>query len=99
MESTQANRGRSAWSYIAWAVVAAYILLRTLSLAAFRPPTGGLLTALFLVALAYLLIFRGFPWVRAHLPWRLRNRLIVAYLFIAVVPMVLLLAMAMLSVY
>src|SRR5271157_4774831 len=33
-------------------------------------------------------------WVRRHLMWRLRNRLIVTYVFIGVIPMVLLVTMA-----
>src|SRR4051794_5180429 len=40
---------------------------------------------------AFLLIFR---WVRRHLIWRLRHRLIVTYIFIGVIPIVLLLLMA-----
>jgi sigma-B regulation protein RsbU (phosphoserine phosphatase) len=105
MDSTQANRTGSNWSYrnvadyLACALVAAYILIRVLRLAGLRIPTSNLWNLVFVLTLVYLLFSRGFPWVRAHLPWRLRNRLIVAYLFIAVVPMVLLFAMAILSVY
>ena len=39
------------------------------------------------------------PWFRNQLLWRLRNRLIVAYVFIAVVPVVLLLTMAAVAAY
>jgi phosphoserine phosphatase RsbU/P len=84
---------------IALAMVAAYILVRLLRLAGVVVPGGGLWLILFGVALAYLLFFRGFSWARAHLPWRLRNRLIVAYLLIAVVPLLLILVMATLSLY
>jgi phosphoserine phosphatase RsbU/P len=45
---------------------------------------------------AYLLI-RLIGWWRARLLWSLRNRLIVAYLFIAVVPVLLLLSLAIIS--
>ena len=45
------------------------------------------------------LCFRLFSWVRNKLLWRLRNRLIVAYLFIAVVPVVLLLVMVGIGMY
>jgi len=38
-------------------------------------------------------LFRILPWVRNRVLWRLRNRLIVAYVFIAVVPVILLLTM------
>jgi serine phosphatase RsbU (regulator of sigma subunit) len=36
------------------------------------------------------LVWRGFRWVSAHLLWRIRTKLIVSYLFIALVPVVLL---------
>lgn len=61
-------------------------------------PFGGLLSFLTFIALVYLAI-RLIPWVRHHVMWRLRNRLIVAYIFIAVVPVVLLLSMAGLASY
>ena len=38
-------------------------------------------------------------WVRRHLMWRLRNRLIVTYVFIGVIPIVLLVVMAVLAGY
>jgi sigma-B regulation protein RsbU (phosphoserine phosphatase) len=43
------------------------------------------------------LAFRGISWWRNRLLWSLRNRLIVAYLFIAVVPVLLLLTLAILA--
>lgn len=46
----------------------------------------------FLVALA-------FRWVRQKLMWRLRNRLIVTYVFIGVIPILLLICMALLAGY
>lgn len=61
-------------------------------------PLGSRLSFLAFVALIYFAI-RLIPWVRRHLMWRLRNRLIVAYLFIAVVPVVLLLTMVGLASY
>ena len=84
---------------LALAMVAAYILVRVLRFAGMQIPAGGLWLILFVLGLAYLLLFRGFSWARAHLPWRLRNRLIVAYLLIAVVPLLLVLVMALLSLY
>ena len=42
---------------------------------------------------------RGWIWARDHLLWSLRNRLVAAYVFIAVVPVLLLLAMAGLAAY
>ena len=42
---------------------------------------------------------RLFPWFRARLLWSLRNRLIVAYIFMAVVPVILLLTMVSVAGY
>ena len=64
----------------------------------FPVPLLGLLDYLFIVALIYF-AFRVTPWVRSQLMWSLRNRLIVAYVFIAVVPVVLLLTMAGIAAY
>jgi phosphoserine phosphatase RsbU/P len=58
----------------------------------------GWLVILFLIALGYIVV-RFAQWVRKSLLWGLRNRLVVAYVFIAVVPVVLLLAMAGVSAY
>lgn len=55
-------------------------------------PMGTPRTLLFLFSFGYLLI-RPLPWLRRQLLWSLRNRLIVAYIFIAVVPVVLLLSL------
>lgn len=84
---------------IALGMVALYILVMLLRLAGVAVPAGGLWLILFGVGLAYLVFFRGFSWARAHLPWRLRNRLIVVYVLIAVVPLLLVFVMAMLSLY
>jgi phosphoserine phosphatase RsbU/P len=46
-----------------------------------------------------LLVFRAFRWLKAKLLWRLRNRLIVTYVFIGVIPVVLLGAMTFISIY
>lgn len=46
---------------------------------------------------AIYLLFRFIGWSRSRLLWSLRNRLIVAYLFIAVVPVLLLLTLAVLA--
>src|SRR5208283_4161992 len=40
-------------------------------------------------------LFMGLRWVRRQLMWRLRNRLIVTYIFIGVIPMILLVTMAL----
>jgi phosphoserine phosphatase RsbU/P len=51
-----------------------------------------------LAAFVYLSV-RLWPWLRTRLLWRLRNRLIVAYVFIAVVPVILLLTMMGVGLY
>jgi len=54
----------------------------------------------FLTFLAGLLFFLlAFRWVKRRLLWRLRNRLIVTYVFIGVIPAVLLVAMALITLY
>ncbi len=45
------------------------------------------------------LLLRGVRWARQALMWRLRNRLIVTYVFIGVIPIVLLLGMCLLGGY
>ncbi len=49
--------------------------------------------------LALLLAFIALRWLRNHLMWRLRNRLIVTYLFIGGVPLFLVLLLALMSAY
>src|SRR5678815_4578177 len=41
----------------------------------------------------------AFRWLKAKVLWRLRNRLIVTYVFIGVIPVVLLVAMAFITIY
>jgi sigma-B regulation protein RsbU (phosphoserine phosphatase) len=54
----------------------------------------------FLVFLAAVLFFvLAFRWLRRRILWRLRNRLIVTYVFIGVIPAVLLIAMAGITLY
>lgn len=53
----------------------------------------GWIVVLFLIALGFLVV-RFARWARKRLLWGLRNRLVVAYVFIAVVPVVLLATMA-----
>lgn len=78
---------------LASAVFLLRIILWLTPLGRLTPPINGWLLILFLVAVGYLLM-RILRWARKRLLWGLRNRLIVAYLFIAVVPVVLLLSMA-----
>src|SRR5262252_125632 len=54
----------------------------------------------FLVFFAFVLFFiLAFRWVRRRILWRLRNRLIVTYVFIGVIPAVLLVAMGLITLY
>lgn len=55
----------------------------------------GILSVLAIVLLALL----AYRWLKARLLWRLRNRLIVTYVFIGVIPVALLMAMAFITIY
>src|SRR5579864_5506936 len=44
-------------------------------------------------AVIVLFIYMGMRWAKAKLLWRLRNRLIVTYIFIGVIPVILLVAL------
>lgn len=83
---------------IALAVLVLYGLVRFAAALNISLPFSSLLGLLAFFAVFYF-IFRLLPWVRNQLLWRLRNRLIVAYIFIAVVPIVLLLTMVALAGY
>jgi sigma-B regulation protein RsbU (phosphoserine phosphatase) len=48
---------------------------------------------------AVLFFILGFRWIRRRILWRLRNRLIVTYVFIGVIPAVLLVAMALITLW
>jgi len=83
---------------VAFGIVALDAVAWLASLAGFRIPFAGFLHFLFFLSAGYLAV-RGISWLRREGLWSLRNRLIVAYLFIAVVPVVLLLIMSGLSAY
>jgi sigma-B regulation protein RsbU (phosphoserine phosphatase) len=83
---------------IALAVILLYALARLAGALGISIPFSDLLGLLAFIAVFYF-FFRLLPWVRNQLLWRLRNRLIVAYIFIAVVPIVLLLTMVGLAGY
>ena len=54
----------------------------------------------FLAIVAALLLFvLGFGWVKRRILWRVRNRLIVTYVFIGVIPAILLITMAVITLY
>ena len=78
---------------IAIAILIFAILAWTTPLGRLVSFLGGWLVLIFLVAAGYLIV-RFARWTRKRLLWGLRNRLIVAYVFIAVVPVVLLATIA-----
>ena len=87
-------------TYILGLDVFLYLLRRLLRL--FGPQGGTSLEGWidFLTFIAAILLFLLFVrWLRNDLMWRLRNRLIVTYVFMAVVPILLLVAMAAIASY
>ena len=78
---------------IAAVVALLYAAVWIVRLTGHEPPLARFFELSFFLSLGYF-IFRFFGWARSRLLWSLRNRLIVAYIFIAVVPVVMLLSMA-----
>lgn len=104
MDFKQPTRFRTFWSglnLIDWAALAIVIVFAILwGLRQFyeHAPQSGFLLFLAICAAIYFVV-RGWLWACAHLLWSLRNRLVTAYVFIAVVPVLLLLTMAGLASY
>jgi phosphoserine phosphatase RsbU/P len=102
-------RDKRLWpqSWIAWAAL--YVMALDLLLFAVQwltrnasPATSASLTGwvTFLSALAIMLLaIAGSRWLRARLLWRLRNRLIVTYVFIGVIPVFLLVVISLITLY
>jgi sigma-B regulation protein RsbU (phosphoserine phosphatase) len=88
----------SPWDRVALVFLIPYAAVRIGRLFSWEPPGSGFLGFLALIGAAYF-FFRLLGWTRRHLLWSLRNKLIVAYLLIAVVPVMLLVLMAGLSAY
>ena len=59
---------------------------------------GGWVAFLAFIA-AILFSILAFRWLKVRILWRLRNRLIVTYVFIGVIPVVLLVALASITIY
>jgi len=107
VESKLRHRGLWPQSRIAWAalyvlaldwlVFAVQFLTRRVWPSA-ATSLGGWETFLDCLAIILLAII-GFRWLRSHLLWRLRNRLIVTYVFIGVIPVVLLLLISLITLY
>jgi hypothetical protein len=104
MASQLKTRGRALWAgmsvadWIALAILVLYGALLGLRESEVPVPQSGFLLFLAVCAAIYWLV-RGWVWARDHLLWSLRNRLVAAYVFIAVVPVLLLLSMAGLAAY
>jgi phosphoserine phosphatase RsbU/P len=77
---------------VALAILFSYGLMRLASAVGRPIPLTGFAGFLSFLAAAFLIV-RLIPWFRTKFMWTLRNRLIVAYVFIAVVPVILLLTM------
>ncbi len=98
------SRLRSLWrrttrlDRVALLVLLLYALVWLLRAWGSQPPGAGLIGFLFFLAVAYFFV-RLLSFLRHRLLWSLRNRLITAYIFIAVVPVLLLLGMVGLSAY
>jgi sigma-B regulation protein RsbU (phosphoserine phosphatase) len=83
---------------VALGILLLSLIARLGLLAGVHVPYSTLLGFLSFLAIIYLVI-RLIPWFRTQVMWPLRNRLIVAYVFIAVVPVILLLSMAGVATY
>lgn len=83
---------------IALGVLVLYVVERIALRVGVPVPLASFVGFLSFLAAAYFVV-RLIPWVRTRLLWRLRNRLIVAYIFMAVVPVALLLTMVGVSLY
>src|ERR1039457_4174907 len=107
LESKLRDKGLWPESRVAWAslyVLALDLLLFALQLLTSRvmprvsSSRGGWVIFLSILAIILLTVV-GFRWLRSHLLWRLRNRLIVTYVFIGVIPVVLLVMISLISLY
>src|SRR5579864_7104080 len=86
--------------YIGGLAALLYILEKILNL--FAPSWGAHLGGWvgFLAFVAGVLLFiLAFRWVKRRILWRLRNRLIVTYVFIGVIPAILVVAMGLITLY
>jgi phosphoserine phosphatase RsbU/P len=107
LESKLRDSGLWPESRVAWAAL--YLLALDLSLFAVQLATSrlrpGIASSLgwwiaFLSILTIILLtIVGIRWLRSHLLWRLRNRLIVTYVFIGVIPVFLLVVISLTALY
>jgi sigma-B regulation protein RsbU (phosphoserine phosphatase) len=86
--------------YALGSAIGLFVLQMLLKLFAPAAAAGvGFWVKFLLVDAAVLFFVVAFRWLRRKLLWRLRNRLIVTYVFIGVIPAVLLIAMAFITLY
>jgi phosphoserine phosphatase RsbU/P len=107
LESNLRDNGLWPQSWVAWAAI--YVLGLDLLLFLVQwstrhasPTTSASLAGwiIFLTALAIVLLaIAGFRWLRSQMLWRLRNRLIVTYIFIGVIPVFLLVMISLITLY
>ena len=86
--------------YLAGLAVALFALEKLLGLftLSWGEHLGGWVSFLTFLA-SVLFFFLAFRWIKRRILWRLRNRLIVTYVFIGVIPAVLLVAMGLITLY
>lgn len=84
--------------YLAGLAVVLYALEKLLGLFSVGQHLGGWIGFLTFCSALFFFIL-GFRWIRRRILWRLRNRLIVTYVFIGVIPAVLLVAMGLITLY
>jgi sigma-B regulation protein RsbU (phosphoserine phosphatase) len=106
-ESRLREKGLWPQTWVAWAAL--YALALDLFLVAVQGLTRGVSPATsaslegwvtFLSGLAIVLLaIAGYRWLRAKVLWRLRNRLIVTYVFIGVIPIFLLAMISLITLY
>jgi sigma-B regulation protein RsbU (phosphoserine phosphatase) len=107
LESTLRDKGLWPQNWVAWAAL--YVLALDLLLFAVQSLTRQANPAIsqsltgwvtFLSVLGIVLFaIAGFRWLRSQLLWRLRNRLIVTYVFIGVIPVFLLVIISLITLY
>src|SRR2546428_2913545 len=90
---------RAAW-YLLGLDLFLFVLQKVLGLlkVSYGQSLGGWVSFLSFVVIV-LLVILAYRWLKAKLLWRLRNRLIVTYVFIGVIPVVLLGGVAVITIY
>ena len=91
---------RGAWFVLGLAILLLILqkILPLVKVAWLADSLSGWVSFLSLLAIVFFLLL-AIRWIRQHMLWRLRNRLIVTYMFIGVIPVVLLVAMAFITIY